>query len=160
MAPKPCLALALACAGGLGLLRPAPGTWGTLGAAMVAYPVILLTPAPWVPLVFAGLALVASGAGIAACPAAIRHWKCEDPSQVVIDEVAGLWVALAVIPAGITVANPIAVLIVSFLMFRVFDIIKPWPVSALERLPCGWGIMADDLAAGVLAGLTTAAVMR
>jgi phosphatidylglycerophosphatase A len=158
--PRPLLALAVTTAGGLGLLRPAPGTWGSLGAAVLAIPVLTLTPPGLWQWLFAAGAVLATVAGILACPAAIRHWQREDPSHVVIDEVAGQWLALACVPTVISVANPWGMLILGFLMFRVFDIIKPWPVSSLERLPAGWGIMADDLAAGVLAGLTISVLLR
>lgn len=153
-------ALAVASAGGLGLLRPAPGTWGSLGAIGCVIPLFVWAPPQaWQWILGVG-AVVATVAGILACPAAIRQWQREDPSQVVIDEVAGQWLALACVPAVISVANPWWTLILGFLMFRIFDIIKPWPVSSLERLPAGWGIMFDDLAAGVLAGLTTSVLLR
>ena len=153
-------ALAVTTAGGLGMLRPAPGTWGSLGAVLCAAPLLVWAPGPAVPWLLGAGACAATAAGLLACPVAIRHWHQEDPSQVVIDEVAGQWLALAVVPSVISVANPLWTLMVAFLMFRLFDIIKPWPINGLERLPGGWGIMADDLAAGLLAGLTTTVLLR
>lgn len=156
--PPPRLSLAIATAGGLGLLRPAPGTWGSLGAALAGAAWILLAPSH---MLTAGLvvgAIAATAAGIPAAGRAARHLGREDPSQVVVDEVAGQWLALAVIPATVLIASPASAIILAFVAFRAFDIIKPWPVSWLERLPGGWGIMADDLAAGLCAGLLTTAL--
>jgi phosphatidylglycerophosphatase A len=76
-----------------------------------------------------------------------RHLGLEDPSVVVIDEVLGMFVTLLGLPFDPVVA------FVGFLLFRVFDIVKPYPAAALEHLPGGLGIMADDVAAGVYANL-------
>jgi phosphatidylglycerophosphatase A len=70
----------------------------------------------------------------------------EDPQFVVIDEWAGL-----LIPLALTTPDEPALLLAAFVLFRLFDILKPWPVSAAERLPGAWGVMADDLVAGGLA---------
>ncbi len=71
-----------------------------------------------------------------------------DPSIVVIDEIVGMWIALLFLP------NSIWVIALAFILFRIFDIVKPPPVRQLERIPNGWGIMLDDVAAGVYANLT------
>ena len=68
-----------------------------------------------------------------------------DPSIVVIDEVVGMWISLLFLPKTVTIAAT------SFLFFRVFDILKPFPARHVERYPNGWGIMLDDVAAGVYA---------
>jgi phosphatidylglycerophosphatase A len=78
----------------------------------------------------------------------------EDPQIVVIDEVLGQWLTMAALP-GWTVPGMLAALI----LFRAFDIIKPWPVRRFEDLPGGWGIVADDLMAG-LYGATAILVLR
>lgn len=96
--------------------------------------------------------------GIWAAPAAIRHFGVHDPSQVVIDEVAGSWLALACLP-GHAYSTPWLAAGVAVGLFRVFDIAKPWPVGWCERWPSGWGIMADDLAAGAIAGAIGAAIL-
>jgi phosphatidylglycerophosphatase A len=83
---------------------------------------------------------------LAASRVAARVGK-KDPGLVVVDEVAGQWVTLIALPFTPTTA------LVGFLLFRVMDIVKPWPARALERLPGGLGIMADDLAAGIYAHL-------
>jgi phosphatidylglycerophosphatase A len=76
-----------------------------------------------------------------------------DPGPVVLDEVVGQWLALAVLVAWRPGVPGLGMLGLSFLLFRAFDVLKPWPISALERLPGGWGIVADDLAAGLAAAL-------
>jgi phosphatidylglycerophosphatase A len=154
------LAVAAATAGGVGYLRPASGTWGTAAAAAAAGAWIALAPSSWlVPGLW--LAVVAATAvGLASCGAAIRRFGVGDPSPVVIDEVAGTWLALALVPSSTLLASPVATVLIAALAFRVFDIAKPWPISWLERLPGGVGIMADDLAAGLLAGMLTVAAIH
>jgi phosphatidylglycerophosphatase A len=71
-----------------------------------------------------------------------------------VDEVVGMWASLLFLPL-----TPVAVA-AAFLFFRLFDVVKPWPAGALERLPAGWGIMADDLAAGVYANLVVQVGVR
>lgn len=138
-----------------GCMRPAPGTWGSVAAALVALLLMALCPPAWWWLLFALAALLATIAGLLSCPWAITWYQRGDPSAVVIDEVAGLWLTLALLFAlpqtpssGWQVYATVAV---ALLAFRVFDVAKPWPVSILERLPGGWGIMIDDLAAGLYA---------
>jgi phosphatidylglycerophosphatase A len=80
--------------------------------------------------------------GIWAADVAARHFQREDPGHVVIDEVAGQLVTLLLLGVGIAGA------VIAFFVFRILDIIKPWPARQLERLHGGLGIMADDLMAG------------
>ena len=76
------------------------------------------------------------------------HYACKDPGQVVIDELLGQWTSLLFLSS----ASP-WLMCAAFLLFRVLDVIKPWPISASEEfLPSGFGIMIDDLLAGLLAG--------
>jgi phosphatidylglycerophosphatase A len=154
--------LSVACATvlGVGLLRPAPGTWGSLAAGLLALPLILVLPVHLLtPALVVGVVLV-TVLGLLSAPAASRHFGSGDPSAVVIDEVAGTWVAVACIPAQTLVASPLIALLVAVLLFRVFDIAKPWPVGWFERLPGGLGIMADDLAAGAVAGIIATALLH
>ena len=133
-------ALLVLSVGGLGFLPLVPGTFGTLGGVAVA---LLLPQDAWLPAV--GIAiLVSSALTVLLGPAAIRATGRKDPQQVVMDEVAGVLVTLAVVPA----MAPLQVGF-GFLFFRVFDILKPPPARRLERLPAGWGILLDDLAAGL-----------
>jgi phosphatidylglycerophosphatase A len=154
------IAVLVATAGGVGCLRPAPGTWGTLAAILiVAAWLAVAPPATLGPALWIGVAVAVVG-GLASCGAAIRHFRLGDPPSVVIDEVAGTWLALAVVPPALTRSDPLLALLVAGLGFRVFDIAKPWPLSWLERMPGAWGIIMDDLAAGLLAGMLTLAVLH
>lgn len=143
---------------GAGLLRPAPGTWGSLAAALMALAAMLVLPpdsSRWVLLTAVVLVTIA---GVVCAPAAIARFGVKDPSQVVVDEVAGTWLAIAILPAHI-LAQPLLAVAVALALFRVFDIAKPWPIGWCERLPRGWGIMSDDLVAGALAGCLATALL-
>ena len=143
---------------GVGLLRPAPGTWGSLAAIILALPILALTNPDSARLLLATGVLAVTLAGITCTAAAVRHFGVEDPPQVVVDEVAGVWLALAVLPDHL-LGQPLLAVVAAFVLFRVFDIAKPWPVTWCERLPGGWGIMTDDLVAGLLAGLLATALL-
>ncbi len=124
----------------------------------MALVLLIATPADaWRTTLFAGV-LVTTIAGIYCAPYAIRRFAVADPAPVVIDEVAGTWLALACLPQHV-LSHPATAVVVAVVLFRVFDIAKPWPLDWCERLPAGWGIMADDLAAGVLAGCLTAVTL-
>ena len=129
---------------GAGLLPKAPGTWGSLAALPCGLALTWLG-GPW--LLLAGAAVVFL-AGIWAGGRYAEERGLEDPGAVVIDEVAGQWIAL--LPA---LLDPWLVLL-AFIAFRIFDIVKPWPVGWLDReLEGGLGIMADDVLAGVYGAL-------
>ena len=156
----PLLPRLLATAGGVGFIKPAPGTWGTAAAVLVAMPWILNAPAT---LVTPGLMIavfMATIVGVWSAGVAGRCTGIADPGAVVIDEVAGVWATLACIPPVLVIASPVISAILAFSLFRLFDIVKPWPIAALEHLPGGWGVMADDLAAGLLAGILAGAALR
>lgn len=129
------LAELIATCGGLGYLPKAPGTWGSLGA------VALAAGLPY-PAIFAAAFLFP---GIWAAGRMAKTGGRDDPQHVVIDEAVGQWIALA---GG---AHTWQSVLAAFVLFRFFDIFKPWPVNALERLPGGWGIMMDDVMAGIYA---------
>ena len=154
--------VAVSCATvlGIGLLRPGPGTWASIAAGGVAMAIILSVPANLLTWSFVGAAIIASLLCLISAPAAVRHFSSGDPGPVVMDEVAGTWVAIAFIPASTLAASPMTAVIVAVLLFRVFDIAKPWPVSWFERLPGAFGIIADDLAAGVFAGILAVALLH
>lgn len=120
---------------GAGYISSMPGTVGSIAAYLVA----LVLPIP-----FWAIALVTVVGGYAAQKYAEDVGK-EDPGEVVIDEVAGLWLALALSPPGLSLG--------ALFVFRILDITKPFPINRLERLPGGIGIMADDLLAGALSAL-------
>jgi phosphatidylglycerophosphatase A len=131
---------------GCGYAPAAPGTAGAaaaIGIAILIEHYISAKPA-W----FAALALAVSGPAIWAAGETARQRQLKDPGFVVVDEVVGQWLALA----GARSLNWKSYL-AAFLLFRLFDIWKPPPVRQLESLPGGWGIVADDLMAGLYAAL-------
>ena len=137
---------------GAGLLRPGPGTWGSLAAAAIWFLCGRLGAAGPLKLSFAGLAWTTITAAFAALIIGIpagnitaREFGRKDPGFVVIDEVVGQWIALIAAPTDWKFV------ILAVIFFRGFDVWKPWPARQLERLPGGWGIMFDDVAAGFYA---------
>jgi phosphatidylglycerophosphatase A len=206
-ANKPKLALAIATAGGVGYIKKAPGTFGSLVGVATAFlsSVFFLQPASVralfslhpdyetvlrnelfplpganvynavlaLPIFFAiGLFIVLGAIGVWSANKAASFAGIKDPQFVVIDEVAGqhLTLLLPLIPialphltahmdlSGFTIFFALSLvnwkyLLLGFILFRVFDIWKPWPVHKLEKLPGGWGIMADDWMAGLYAAI-------
>ena len=132
---------------GAGLLKPGPGTYGSVAAVLLWMAAAHgLHPGDVALAVGTALAAVAAtGIGIPAATIVAREAGREDPGFVVIDEVAGQWIALIAVRPDWTHA------VVGLVLFRLFDIWKPWPIRRLEQLPEGTGIMLDDVAAGVLA---------
>ena len=130
-----------------GLLKPGPGTYGSIAAVLLWFGAAhLLHPAPVALAIGTAIAaLAATLIGIPAATIVARESGREDPGHVVIDEVAGQLIALIAIPVDWRHAA------VSLLLFRIFDIFKPPPIRQLERLPGGTGIMLDDVAAGLFA---------
>jgi phosphatidylglycerophosphatase A len=128
---------------GCGYFPKGPGTAGSLGALIVAWP--LRHQPAWF---FALLALILLAPAIWSAGSTALQVGRKDPQIVVIDEVIGQWVALA----GALRYAP-AAWIAAFLLFRAFDVWKPWPIRQLERLPGGTGIVMDDVLAGIYAGL-------
>ncbi len=147
MKPGPFVAFvakALATALGAGYSPVAPGTCGTA----VAVPLVFVM-AGLVTWQFVAIAILVTGIGIVAAHYADRAWQTEDAQKIVIDEVAGYLVTM--IPAP---KDHWAPLLAGFIAFRFFDIVKPPPVRWLdEHLPGGWGVMMDDIAAGVMAAI-------
>jgi phosphatidylglycerophosphatase A len=127
---------------GCGLMRPAPGTWGTLGALPIG--LILLALGGKITLLAATLLIIPLG--IWSANIFGKMTGSHDNSMIVIDEVAGMWIALLA-----SALSPISI-VVAFLLFRFFDILKPWPIGWLDqKLSGGVGVMADDIAAGIAA---------
>ncbi|MDX1424435.1 MAG: phosphatidylglycerophosphatase A [Kiloniellales bacterium] len=128
---------------GVGLIRGAPGTWGSLAALPCAAGLTLLG-GPWLLLATTGLLTLA---GVWASGRYAAALASGDPGVVVVDEVAGQWLALVPLPLDIWWY------LAAFVLFRLFDVAKPWPIGWLDRkVSGGLGIMADDLAAGLAAG--------
>jgi phosphatidylglycerophosphatase A len=141
---------------GAGWLKPGPGTYGSAAAVLVWYGAAhLLHPSNTaLAIATAFAALVATLIGIPASTLVARESGRKDPGFVVIDEVAGQWIALIAIHPDWQHA------VLALLLFRLFDIWKPWPIRRLEALPEGTGIMLDDVAAGALALAVGLAVAR
>lgn len=136
---------------GAGAVPVAPGTAGSLAAVLFAG--LLRHPHNWTPVYFLALSGLSLLPGIWAAHAYAQADGTKDPPGVVIDEALGQWITLA----GATLYNWKSVL-AAFLLFRLFDIWKPFPVRQAERLPDGVGIVADDVLAGVYGGLVLWAV--
>jgi len=126
----------IATLGGLGDASFAPGTWGSLLTCAIAYPLCTAGPAYLVGLILVGGMAVWSASDVA------YRMKSQDPGRIIIDEAVGMGlVLLAPLPGGWQ--GPVA----AFFLFRLFDVLKPPPLRALEKLPRGWGIVADDVGA-------------
>jgi phosphatidylglycerophosphatase A len=204
---KPRLALLFATVFGIGYIRKAPGTWGSLAGVVIAFfsSIFFLHPrsirdlfslhplaeailrqnlfgapgtnihnAPLaIPLFLTGiLFLLLSILGVWSASRVASYASSEDPQQVVIDELAGqhLTLLLPLVPLALphltahmdfsqyTIFFALSLanwkyLLAGFILFRVFDIWKPWPIHRLEKLPGGWGVMADDWMAGLYAAI-------
>lgn len=139
---------------GVGLMRPAPGTWGSLAALPVAYGLHIIAG----PLLLLASIIIVFLVGWWATASATKGQKDHDPSEIVIDEVVGQWVAILPVSIGASVADAhILALwpgwISAFVLFRVFDIWKPGPVGLADRREDALGVMLDDLIAGFLAAM-------
>jgi phosphatidylglycerophosphatase A len=143
--PAPLWATLTATFFGIGHMRPGPGTWAS-ATTMLLWAALAhsLPPAARIPVAIA-LAIIVTVIGIPAATRVARASGKKDPSFVVIDEVAGQLISLIAVPLAWKT------FLAGFILFRVFDILKPPPVRQLERLPEGTGIMLDDVAAGIYA---------
>jgi phosphatidylglycerophosphatase A len=179
----PRLALLIATGFGLGYLPKAPGTWGSLGGVVVAFlilnfwfflafwnhgetshlglihqalfgpsqDVLARSPEFFFVAPYLMLMVVVGWLGAHAAGRTAKHVGRSDPGTIVVDEISGQLVSFL----GVLDLMPVGwkYLLAGFILFRVFDIWKPWPVRAAEKLPGGWGIMADDWVAGIYAAL-------
>jgi len=135
----------------VGYVPFAPGTAASLvAAALIAVLVLLGGPAAVLPV----LALAVGGIACVVARHAVEDYGSEDPKRFVLDEVVGMLVAMSFVPVGTTQQVMLATA-TAFVAFRVFDIAKPFPVSAAERIPGGVGVVADDVVAGAFANVVT-----
>jgi len=140
--PQSKVAWTLATWFGCGLVPKAPGTAGTIGAL----PLYFLVRQGG-PIAVLATAVVMTFVGVWASNVVVRETKEKDPQRIVIDEVAGVLIALAAAPFSATGV------IAAVVLFRIFDMTKPFPARRLEKLPEGWGVVMDDVAAGVWAAV-------
>ncbi|MFN3642173.1 MAG: phosphatidylglycerophosphatase A [Gemmobacter sp.] len=148
----------LATAGGLGHLRPAPGTWASLAAVLAGLAIDRFLGFPALVAATAAATLL----GFWAVPRVIAGQAERDPSEVVIDEIAGQWLALLFPAAAFWMRGwegwlPWPAPLAAFLLFRLFDIWKPWVIGRADRRGDAAGVMLDDLLAGLFAGIATLA---
>ncbi len=162
---------------GSGMSPKAPGTMGSLAAAIVAYPMAMLFAKIGSPDILLGSFGVADGncsAGLniaffaaaiivffAAIPfvkKAMKDTQTEDPGWIVIDEVCGIFMSVAFVSTASILTHP-WILGIAFALFRFFDILKPLGIHKFEAFPGAWGVMADDLLGGVYAGILMAVIV-
>lgn len=130
---------------GVGRMRPGPGSWGSAATVILWFALTRVIPARLQAVTAIALAALAIALGIPAATRVARALASKDPQIVVIDEVAGQLITLIAVPVSWKS------LLMGFILFRGFDIVKPPPVRSLERLPEGTGIVIDDVAAGLYA---------
>lgn len=133
---------------GLGLMKPAPGTWGSLGA--LPFAIIIYELGGYVLFIASIVLLCVMGVYVA--DKFSKATGIEDNAMIVIDEVAGQWIAL--LPVFFLFGNQPIWVIIAFILFRLFDGYKPWPVGWIDQeVTGGLGIMLDDIVAGIISAL-------
>jgi phosphatidylglycerophosphatase A len=132
----------LATGFGLGYLPVCPGSFGSLVAVGIYFLLLKLSP-PF----HLGIIILIFFMGVWISNYAEIIWKQNDPGEVIIDEIAGYLITMGLLPFNLIKAA------VGFLLFRIFDILKPFPIRNIERIRGGWGIMLDDVMAGLYAAL-------
>ena len=126
----------------LGRIPGAPGTWGSIAAVLVW----LILPEQMLSVfIFSGILIFLAVIGIWVSQLVESASGTTDPSEIIIDEWVGQWIALLALPQTWISA------VIALVFFRIFDIAKPWPINNLQKLPSGWGIMVDDIVAGIFA---------
>ena len=138
---------------GIGLVGKGGGTVASAVTALLWWAIAREVPAPQLLWITPLAALIATAHGVLAASIVAEECGKKDPSEVVLDEVAGQLIAFVCAPGA-----GWKYVLAGLILFRSFDILKPPPVRQLERLPAGWGIMMDDVAAGLLALLVLQAV--
>ena len=133
----------------VGRLPIAPGTWGSLAALIAWYVLVPFISDPFFLLIISIIFFI----GIAASEILIEAWDDTDPKAVVIDEWVGMWIALYLVPHDLMWG------VVAFLLFRLFDILKPGPIQIMDDLHSAIGVMMDDVVAGILALLVTQSLL-
>jgi phosphatidylglycerophosphatase A len=142
-------AVFLATCGYVGYAPVAPGTFGS-AAGLVVFVLVRMTGSSVVEI---GVIVALFAAGVWSGTETEHHFGRADPGAIVLDEVVGMLITLALLPVNVTGA------IVGFLLFRVLDVFKPWPSGRFERLPGGLGVMADDGMAAIYGNLLMRGLM-
>jgi phosphatidylglycerophosphatase A len=124
----------------IGKLPLAPGTWGSAFALLLWFSIIDSIGN----YIFLFLTLILFGLGVIISTIALRLFDHEDPKEIVIDEFVGQWIALLFIQKSIVLG------LTGFILFRIFDIWKPWIIGRMDKISGGWGVMLDDVAAGIV----------
>lgn len=137
------LGVFIATCGYLGYAPVAPGTFGSAAGLLVFF-AVRSTGSIWVEL---AVIVALFAVGVWSGTQAEHHFGGVDPGPIVLDEVVGMLITLALLPVNVTGA------VVGFLIFRVLDVVKPWPSAGFEKLPGGLGVMADDGMAAVYGNL-------
>ena len=153
---------------GSGMSPKAPGTMGSLAAAIIAYPMAVFADsllgeyeavaiggnefAIFISLTFLAAAIFVFFVSLPFVDKAMKDTGTEDPGWIVIDEVCGIFTVLAFVPSVVIVNCP-WILLLAFGFFRFFDIFKPFGIHKFEKFPGAWGVMADDLLGGIYAGI-------
>lgn len=144
---------------GLGYMRPASGTWGSLPPALYGVVCAFISAVPGTDMAWAWylpLSMIAVLFG-AICvrdgDLAEHIFNKKDPGQVVADETSGMALTMVLLPPLAVKFHTLPMVGLAFLLFRLMDIVKPWPARGLQRVPGGWGVLIDDLVAGVYAAL-------
>jgi len=148
---------------GLGWLPLAPGSWGSLLPAIIfALLSHFNASSPTIIVVMAALAAAGAVVCVKCAPASIEATGDADPPEVVADEITGQAITFVFAGASMAVAASgiWGLTLGGFFLFRLFDVIKPSPARRLEKLPQGWGILADDIVAGVYAGISLAICLQ
>lgn len=136
---------------GVGKIPMAPGTWGSLFALPFGW--ALLTYSSW--HVMAALIVVLTWLGAWAVARHTEQSGKHDAGEVVIDELVGQWISLFPLYFMSFTAEKLPSIALCFLLFRLFDIVKPWPIGLLDQnIKSGWGVMIDDIAAGIMAAIS------
>lgn len=150
---------------GSGFAPYASGSWGSLTSILIY--ALLARVLREFNVAALGLELFTVAGILGACVLSVRwgswaieRFKSKDPKPFVLDEFAGQWVSLLLMPAAATPLGFLYFLFGQLFLFRVMDVLKPPPARQLERLPAGWGVLCDDLMAGIYANLLGQALWR
>jgi phosphatidylglycerophosphatase A len=144
-APKSRVSWTIATFFGIGHLQPGSGTWASAATLALWWAASMWLPSAWLAPVAIAVSVLVTLIGFPPSTVVARESGIEDPGFVVIDEVAGQMIALIAVPVHWKY------MLASFILFRSFDIVKPFPLRRLEELPGGTGIMMDDVGAGLYA---------